>query len=71
MCKLIYSVDDQMQEVNNECSSASYPGDHRDVLPLTTLKEISSLSSEKDQCDDVLPARVSYSEVMEQKISSL
>lgn len=56
-------------EVNNEYSSASYPGNHSDTL--TTLKDLSNLSSEKDQSGDVLPARVSYSEVMEQKISSL
>ena len=61
-----------MQEVGNEYSSASYPGDHHTSVPVATLKKISSLSSEKDQSDnDVLQARVSYSEVMEQKISSL
>ena len=47
----------------------SYPGGQSTTLPV--LKDVSSLSSDKEQCDDVLTARVSYSEVMEQKISSL
>ena len=59
-----------VQEFSNECSSVSYPGDHSVTLPVTVL-ETNTSQHNKDHYGDVLLPRVSYSEVMEQKISSL
>ena len=58
--------------MSSEYSSVSYPGDQSTNLPVLPLNSLLPVEDDDDQQSDVLlVSRVSYSEVMAQKISSL